>query len=106
MDRKQVKERRKALLEAYKATNEGKPSDTVALLEEKIGKDEAKLAVAELVRSVGDWDGRVYDYVHRWANGVDGAASREDMEAAWVYQPSEIHPAHINQLGQVYALRK
>ncbi len=105
MDRKQVKDRRKVLLDVYRETCDGKPSDTIALLTEKIGAVEAQLAVSELVRSVGDWDGRVYPYVRRWADGVSGAASREDMEAAWIYQPPEIHPAHINQLGQT-AMRK
>lgn len=103
MDRKQVKARRKALMDAYQKTWDKKPSDTLQLLIDEIGEDEARLAVAELVRSVGPWDGRIWDYVRTWADGVDGAASRDEMEAAYIYQPSEIHPVHINQLGEKYA---
>ena len=99
MDRKQVMARQKALVDAYNVTRDGTPRDTLDLLAEKIGSDEMRLAVAETVRSVGDWDGRVYDYIREWADGVEGAASREEMEAAYIYQPSSIHPAHINQLG-------
>ncbi len=99
MDRKQVKARRQALIEAYKETWETTPKDTLERLTEEIGATESRMAVSELVRSVGDWDERIWDYVRAWADGVDGAASREEMEAAYIFQPSEIHPSHINQLG-------
>lgn len=95
----EIMNRRNALVKTYTETKDGTPAETVAALVAVLGYDAAVLAVAELVNSVGDWDGRIYDYVRAWAEGVDGAASRAEQDAARIYQPAEIHPLHINQLG-------
>lgn len=96
----EIMNRRNTLVKTFTETKDGTPDETVAALVAVLGYDAAVLAVAELVNSVGDWDGRIYDYVREWAEGVDGAASRADQDAARIYQPAEIHPVHINQLGQ------
>ena len=102
MDKKTVKARQKALVEAYtKSRFEGNntPEETVSILEEMIGRHEAILAVAELVNTVGTWDGRVSARVRSWAVSVDGAATPGELKAAGVFQPAEIHSAHIENLG-------
>lgn len=102
MDKKAIKARQKALVEAYtKSRFEGDntPEETVSILTGMIGHREAILAVAELVNTVGDWDGRVSARVRSWARGIEGAANQEELDAMDVYQPSEIHPAHIDNLG-------
>lgn len=98
---KEIRENLSALVRIYTETRTaGKtPDETVIELENAIGPEAARQTVAELVNLVGDWDGRVYDYVREWAAGVDGATPGERMNAMYIYQPSEIHPAHINQIG-------
>lgn len=104
--RNEIINRRNAIIAAYEESRSlgGIPAETVQRLAEAIGAEEAERAVAELVRSVGDWDERVWDYVHAWADSVEGAASRVEQSDFRIYQPDEIHPVHINQLGEVYAL--
>lgn len=97
---KAIKENRVALVDCFRTTYEGTPADTVKALVDRIGYNAAIATVAELVNSVGDWDGRIYDYVRAWAHSVETAATRDEMETYHIYQPSEIHPAHINQIGQ------
>lgn len=102
MDKKAILARQKALVDAYtKSRFEGDdtPEETVSILEGVIGHHEAILAVAELVNTVGSWDGRVSTRVRSWAGGIEGAASLDELKAVGVYQPSEIHPAHIEDLG-------
>lgn len=62
------------------------------------------IRTAELANTVGDWDGRVSTRVRSWASGMDGAAKPEDLESIGVYQPPEIHPAHIDNLAS-YCMR-
>lgn len=102
MDKKAIKARQKALVEAYtKSRFEGSntPEETASILEGMIGHSEAILAVAELVNTVGSWDGRVSTRVRSWASGIEAVASPDELKAVCVYQPSEIHPAHIENLG-------
>ena len=102
MDKNAIKARQKALVEAYtKSRLDGNntPEETGSILEDMIGPHEALLAVAELVNTVGSWDGRVSARVRSWARGIGGAANPEELEAAGVCQPSEVHPAHIENLG-------
>lgn len=99
--------RQKALVDAYtKSRLEGDntPEETFSILDGMIGHREAILAVAELVNTVGDWDGRVSPAARSWASKVDGAASQDELKAIGVYQPSEIHPAHIDNLAS-YCMR-
>lgn len=92
--------RKNVLRDVYLATWEGSPADTVAELVDRLGYDAARETVAELINMVGDWDGRVWDYVREWAQNVPNAASREELDSHGIYQPTDIHPAHINQIGQ------
>lgn len=96
---KKVNQNMKAVVAIYKETREGTPEETVAAIIEKLGYTEAIETIAAIVRTVGDWDGRVYDYVRTWA-AENFAYDQKELMDAYIFQPSEIHPAHINQIGQ------
>lgn len=74
------------------------PVETVAALVLTLGYPAAVETVATLVNSVGDWDNRISTEARTWA--ADRAADRETLRAAGIYQPSEIHPAHIDQIAR------
>lgn len=93
--------RKNLLIDSFEATFNEKPKDTLDLLEEKIGKDKARLAVAEVVRLVDDWDGRIRPDTRKWADSVPEGLTREEMNQMGIHIPG-IHPAYINQLAQEY----
>lgn len=73
---------------------------TVAAIVERLGYDTAREAIAEIINTVGEWDGRIWPSSREWAATIENAATRDELEAKSIYQPAEIHPAHINQLAQ------
>ena len=79
--------------------NEERPAQTVERLVGALGYDTAVVTVAEIVNSVGEWDERVNRTNRAWAADIDTAATREELRRADIYQPSEIHPAHIDNLA-------
>lgn len=83
---------------------DGTPGKTVAGLVEAIGEDAARIMIAELVNTVGSWDGRIDSRNRAWANAQTDARTRDELMERYIYQPSDIHPAHIDQLG--YEARK
>lgn len=88
------------IVDTFTATRSTAPAQTVAELVNRMGYDVAREAVAELVNLVGDWDHRIFPSVREWAQTVTTAATREELEGCHIFQPSEIHPAHINQIGE------
>lgn len=101
--REQIKTTRaniKTVVNIYCETIEQTPAETVAAIVERLGYDTAREAIAEIVNSVGEWDGRIYPSSREWAATIETAATRDELEAKSIYQPAEIHPAHINQLAQ------
>ena len=84
----------------YCETSDRTPAETVAAIVERLGYDTAREAIAEIVNTVGEWDGRIWPSSREWAATIETAATRDELEAKRIYQPSEIHPAHINQLAQ------
>lgn len=89
-----------AVVEVFRQTENNKPADTVAAIVKRLGYSVAVEAVAELVNTVGDWDARIFPSVREWANGQTTAATHDELNTMGVYQPSEIHPVHINQLAE------
>ena len=87
-----------ALNEAYSSTSTGNPADTVKALVSMIGYTAAVETVAELVNSVGSWDGRISSRRRAWAESIDTAADNAEMRRYGIY--SSIHPAHIDQLAE------
>ena len=101
--REQIKTTRaniKTVVNIYSETSDRTPAETVAAIVERLGYDTAREAIAEIVNTVGEWDGRIWPSSREWAATVEIAATAEELEAKRIYQPSEIHPAHINQLAQ------
>ncbi len=102
MDKKSIQVRQEALVEAYnKSRFEGNntPEETISILKDMIGPHEALLAVAELVNTVGAWDGRVSATARSWAGSIEDAAQPEELEAMRMYQTAEIHPVHIDNIA-------
>ena len=101
--REQIKTTRaniKTVVNIYCETSARTPAETVAAIVEQIGYDTAREAIAEIVNTVGEWDGRIWPSSREWAATIETAATRDELEAKSIYQPAEIHPAHINQLAQ------
>lgn len=101
--REQIKTTRaniKTVVNIYSETRDRTPAETVAAIVEQIGYDTAREAIAEIVNTVGEWDGRIWPSSREWAATIETAATRDELEAKNIYQPAEIHPAHINQLAQ------
>lgn len=101
--REQIKTTRaniKTVTRIYRETSDQTPAETVAEIVAAIGYDAAREAVAEIVNTVGEWDGRIWPSSREWAATIESAATAEELEEKRIYQPAEIHPAHINQLAQ------
>ena len=101
--REQIKTTRaniKTVVNIYCETSDRTPAETVAAIVERLGYDTAREAIAEIINTVGEWDGRIYPSSREWAATIETAATRDELEAKSIYQPAEIHPAHINQLAQ------
>ena len=101
-NRREARERLGALVDEYKTALDANktPAETIDAVVERLGLKKARATVAELVRLVGEWDGRIFPSVRAWAQGVEDAKTREELEGLGIYQPNEIHPAHIDQLGE------
>lgn len=80
-----------------------KPSDTAALLADRLGFYGAAEAVALAIHCKGNWDGRISDRNRRWADEVLPLGD-EICRDAEIYYPSEIHPAHLDMIAD--AMRK
>ena len=95
-----IRDHMKQLLEAYERTRNKTPKDTVELLAEMIGRKACLEAIANLVNIVGDWDGRISTKCREWAGNVEGSVLRAELMEYCFYQPSEIHPSHIEQIAR------
>ena len=92
-----------AAVEVHNETRRSGPAATVAELIDRIGNRAAVETVAAIVNCVGSWDGRVSDRNRAWAAGL--APDRDTLRAAYIFLPSEIHPAHIDQIASAMARR-
>ncbi len=100
---KTIRNNREIIITAYNDTRTATPTDTVNVLVELIGIETAAEIVAELVNSSGEWDGRISKTVRTWANSIQTAATKDELEMSGVYSGT-IHPAHVNEIG--YAMMK
>ena len=88
------------VVDIYQKTREHTPAETVAAIVERLGYGTAREAIAEIVNTVSEWDGRVSRSSRAWASSIESAATSDELEEHRIYQPVEIHPAHIEQLAQ------
>lgn len=97
---KTMKNNREILIDTFRETRDTTPAETVKVLVNRMGYDKALETVAEMVNCVSQYDGRIFPGVREWAENVESAASREELERFEMYQPDAIHSCHINQLGE------
>ena len=81
----------------YRKTCEGNPEDTVKLIVEKLGYEDAVITVAEIVNTVSDWDERISRRNREWAKNIESAAGGDELLSLHIYTP--FHPAHIDQIA-------
>ena len=97
---RQIRDHMKQLIEAYRKTREKTPKETVELLAYMVGQKACVETVANLVNVVGDWDGRISSRCRESAKNVEGSVLRDELMEYCFYQPSEIHPSHIDQIAK------
>lgn len=110
-ERKQTRQALAALVDAYRDTRDATPRDTLDALAARMtepgqapggleGMAAALWTVATAINGVGSWDGRVRSSVREWAAAFPYCTAPEALEAAGCYAPSDIHPAHLDQIGR------
>ena len=80
--REQIKTTRaniKTVTRIYRETSDQTPAETVAEIVAAIGYDAAREAVAEIVNTVGEWDGRIWPSSREWAATIESAATAEEL---------------------------
>ena len=99
LERRPVETNRRELIDAYKATVDKTPADTIQILLDKFGFNRTKQIICESINATSG-DGRIYSEVADWARESD-CASKEELEGYGMYGvTSWIHPSHLNQIGQ------
>lgn len=73
------------------------PVDSFEYLVGFFGYDEALQVVAEIVKTVGDWDARIWPSSRDWADGIETYAA-DDLKDRGHY--TNVHPVHVNQIAQ------
>ena len=94
----QLDANRKVIIDAYEATREQGPKETVAKLIEGIGPEHTAVVIAECLNATSH-DGRISDKARAWAARID-CASEEELNFYGIYSiTSYIHPAHLDQIA-------
>lgn len=91
---------RKTLIECHQSSTT--PAEAVDRLIETLGRDAARLIVAQTVIAKGDWDNRITDRTREWAAAVTEENQKSLVDLGFYY-PDQIHPAHLEQIA--YAMR-
>lgn len=98
--RREIKDNFAEVINAYSRTVDQTPNCTIIALVDALGYQQARKTIAELVNTVGSWDGRIYTSTRQWAMSIQNAASPEELEDWQIYTPAAIHPSHIQQLAE------
>lgn len=83
--------------------NGGRPSDTIRAAVAALGYELTAATVATWITGKTG-DGRITRRNLDFAATVPGALTLDEIRARWIYAPSDIHPAHLDQLAD--ALRE
>ena len=95
----QTKQHHSTLRDIYRGRADREtPAQTIARAVAVMGRDAVAQTVAEMVNSIGAWDGRIYPAVRTWAWGFPGAMSSDECNDHRIY--TDIHSCHVNQLAQ------
>ena len=96
------------LVSAYKWSRDhgNTPEETADILTDAIGKDSAAEIIAACILRIGDWDQRISPANREWAVRSCERTSKELDQIAGFYYPYEIHPAHMDQIADVFRTRQ
>lgn len=80
--------------------NSTKPKETVDILVDSLGKEEASVCVATLINSISLSDGRIRGNVRKWAQSSEEAPKHAELWAMSIYGvDSYMHSANADLLG-------
>lgn len=99
-ERQHFKALRQELINAhlYVRGTTNRATDTVALLIDKVGLDDARRIVALMISCKGDWDARISRSNREWAEDIEPFGDEIATEAMLFYC-DEIHPSHMDMLA-------
>ena len=99
-----LRDNRDRLVNAYEATKDKTPDDTIDALIEDAGNIQAREIIAQAV-IVHSYDGRISRKAKEWAK-TRTITTEEEMINAGVYYDSYIHMAHLNQIAEAMMKRE
>lgn len=74
------------------------PEKAVEIAIHVLGYDRAMAAIATMINSIGDWDGRISDRSRAWAKTVDGSLDYDAAAHCHVY--TSLHSCHVEQIAR------
>lgn len=94
---------REKLVSAYRWSRDhgNTPEETVEILIDEIGRENAQEIVAACIITVGDWDARISNVNRRWAAEACEHTAEELNQISGFYCPDEIHRTHMDQIADV-----
>ena len=99
-----LRDNRDRLVNAYEATRDKTPDDTIDALIEDAGSILAREIIAQAI-IVHSYDGRISRKAKEWAK-TRTTTTEEEMIDAGVYYDSYIHMAHLNQIAEAMMKRE
>ena len=99
-----LRDNRDRLVNAYEATRDKTPDDTIDTLIEGAGNIQAREIIAQAI-IVNSYDGRISRKAKEWAK-TRTTTTEEEMIDAGVYYDSYIHMAHLNQIAEAMMKRE
>ena len=99
-ERQHYKALRQELIDAHRYVRDrsNKPSDTCALLIDRVGKENAVEIIALMVAEKGARDGRISRSNRVWAEMIEPLAI-EIAHGCDLYYCDEIHPCHMDMIA-------
>ena len=82
----------------WSRTHDNTPKETVQILEDAIGRENAAEIVAVMVLCRGDWDARISSESRAWAARTCSHEPEELDQIPGLYYCDEIHPTHMEQI--------
>ena len=86
----------------YSRRHNNTPSETVDLLTDAIGRENAAEIVAALILCKGTWDERISKASRSWATETCSYSGADLNAVPGFYYCDEIHPAHMEQIAQIF----
>lgn len=90
----------------YSREHNNTPKETVELLIDAIGEENAGEIVAALILCKGSWDERISRGSRIWAAETCSHSSEDLNTVPGLYYCDEIHPTHMEQIAQALRNRR